>query len=245
MAELVAIREAFSYCAHNENSSFIIFTDSKSAVTSLRFPDIHTKLNNIQKDILTYNKRMTEAGKSVKIAWLRGHSGIEFNEHVDRLAKSARDDTALPEPFPVPYSDLHRIIKQKQYIFWQEHYINSPSGAAYKNIQTEIPKKIWFHNSSNRVFIRTISRIRTSHALCLKHMYRLNLSTTEECLCGEVADLQHIFFDCPNLQCETLLDNLTSLGIQMPFNLSYLLFLNRIDIYRELFKFAVSRHLWL
>src|SRR3978361_260683 len=81
-------------------------------------------------------------------------------------------------------------------------------GCFYRSIQTVIPRKPWFSNDTNRHYIRTISRLRTNHALFGKHKYRLNLTETDQCVCGEVADLQHLFLECPILNSSSCIEEL-------------------------------------
>lgn len=244
-AELTAIKEAMNYCQQQQEDKFIIFTDSKSSVDALQKPKIHSGMTHLIKDILLLHGVLTENNKTVKLAWLRGHSGIDGNETADSLAKSANKYGAAITNFKIPASDLMTKLKNKMLENWNQSFMNSSVGRPYRSIQPSIPRKPWFHDTIDRNFIKTICRIRTNHALFPKYKHMLNLSTTDECICGDTADLQHLFLECPILNSDTLIYRVSLLGICQPFNLSYLLALNRADIHKELYKFSSAANLKL
>lgn len=244
-AELTAIRQAMYYCLKEHRSSFIIFTDSKSSVDCLQSLRIQPKTSYLIQDILTSACELESANKSVKIAWIKGHSDIHSNEYVDELAKKAREEGIPIDNFKVPYTDFTALLKGYCHEQWQKYFSETPACTYYKNMLPRINRKPWFYRETNKNLVRIISRIRTNHALYLKHMYVMKLSNTEECICGEIADLQHLFLDCPILDSDTLISEIIQLGIQLPFNLPYLISQQRLDIYRLLYKFVIDKNLKL
>lgn len=238
-AELTAIKEALCYCQKEKRNHVVIISDCKSAIDQLRHPRISGRMNVHVRDILAIHGNLLADNKTVHLAWIRGHSGIEGNEIADTLAKQASDSGTVIQDFRVPSGDLTTKLKMKLQEGWLHHFHNSQAGSFYRSVQTVIPRKPWFSNDTNRYYIRTISRLRTNHALFGKHKYRLDLIETDQCVCGEVADLQHLFLECPILNSSSCIEELARIkNITQPFNFQHLLALQRLDIYRVLYEFS-------
>jgi len=57
----------------------------------------------VQKFIITYCQ-LVNAGNSITLVWIPGHTGIRGNEHADEAAKAALGST--PSAMKCPASDL-------------------------------------------------------------------------------------------------------------------------------------------
>ena len=174
-AELFAVQKAMEYANTLEKTNFVIFTDSKSLVDKLKSAT-YNKMDHIQAEILTLYSILSSNNKHLEIVWIKGHSGIKPNEIVDQLAKSATTTGINIEQNIIPTSDLTTMYLQNLEMDWQNKYANIPTGNIYKQIQPSIQKKCWFHSITNRQFIRTLSRIRSNHALCPTYKYRIGQS---------------------------------------------------------------------
>lgn len=243
-AELIAIKEAMLYCLEYSDNKFVLFTDSKSSVEALQNIKMTAKSNYILYEILDINMHLVMVNKEVTIVWLRGHAGIVQNEEVDKMAKRAAKEGQQVE-IKLPYTDFNRRIKHQLKIAWQSDYEKSTTGTKYKSIQCKIPSRPWFHNESRRQFVSTICRIRTGHAMSQQYKFRISRATTEDCICGELGDLQHIFLDCPFYNTSLLMNELSSLNIALPFNFLNLVALNSISVYRLLHKFLRTNNIEL
>jgi len=90
-AELVAIQEAFRTACDqvNEFDRLVIFSDSQCALKGLRnqsnFPFIPN--TDAKNSILRYANQLYDVGIIVELRWVPGHSRVEGNERVDKLAR--------------------------------------------------------------------------------------------------------------------------------------------------------------
>lgn len=246
-AELLAIKFALSYCVYKQFQSVIILTDSKSSVEALASPAslFKSSTNYLLHDINKLYRDLEVQNKTVIVGWLQSHCGIVGNEKADSLAKQA-SSTGHPQPdIKIPYTDFVSKIKKKLREQWTSEYDSSLTGKMYKSYQPKLPRRPWFKDSCNRHFITTVSRMRANHGLFQSHKYRIGLTNTQDCICGEIADLQHLIIECSNSDHDDLLNKLRKLNIQFPINLASLLALNRIDIYNILYIFTLENSIFI
>lgn len=81
--------------------------------------------------------------------------------------------------------------------------------------------------------------MRTKHALYQAHKYRIGLADTPDCICEEIADLQHIVLECPIYlhYINGLYKNLEKLKVKFPTNLDTLLSSGNINIYYAIYNY--------
>ncbi|KAJ8914858.1 hypothetical protein NQ315_014871 [Exocentrus adspersus] len=217
-AELIGIREALRFCiSYDDNTAFVLFSDCKSALQGIQNCNPTIDTNYIIIDILKLYNEILELNKSVEIAWIKGHAGIEQNEIVDKLAKqAAMTGGDRIHNFKIPSSDIKNLMKQRIRTQWNQWFLDYPSRENYKKLQTGILITPWFYHETNRSFIRTICRLRSSHCLHPYHRHKMKLSENPNCMCGELGDLQHWVMECPLIDQEQLnimFTNLINLNI--------------------------------
>ena len=246
-AELWAILEAMKYCLeYKGNSCFVIFSDSKSALEAILNCKYIAFSNHIIMHILNTYHTLLANNVKISLVWIKAHVGIPANEVVDKLAKEATKLQLTINDIKLPFSDLIKNVKDKMLFEWQMQYTECPKGLFYKQLFPKVTKICWFKSISNRNFIRIISRIRTSHAMYPKHKKRIGISETDLCSCGNVGDLEHCILDCINRthSLEFLSKNL-QVDVHRPFNLSYLLSLNDLSIYKILYEYIINEKIEL
>uniref|UniRef100_A0A6P7G0N9 Uncharacterized protein LOC114333026 n=1 Tax=Diabrotica virgifera virgifera TaxID=50390 RepID=A0A6P7G0N9_DIAVI len=195
-AELIAIKEAYKICINQKELNYVIFTDYQSIVKTLKYNVHNFAEHYIISDIIAMNSEALKSGKNIILCWIKAHIGIKNNEIVDNLAKkSTMKESALPT-YQLPMGDIIAIIRSIKRTKWQEQYNNSDKGKYYKKIHPTLPIKTWFNQVSNRGFIKTICRIRSNHCLTPVYKREIGLVDNDECLCGELADLQHTYLCC-------------------------------------------------
>lgn len=239
-AELFAIEKAMAYCEELEFEKFVIFSDSKSSLESLKLKNtkIH-KANNIVCKIVEIHTALKENNKEIQLVWLKGHANIEKNEVADRLAKEAAVNGEVSTEFKVPGGDLRAYFKHLARQQWQQEFDISPKGQFYKDIQPILPTIPWFSREINYNFIQTISRLRSNHALYPAHMFRIQMKVSPLCeICEEVGDMQHIALECVLNwdKIEIFIENLVNSKVELPTNWKHLLALNRINVYKIIFQ---------
>ena len=106
-AELNAIREALKYILQCRGGSYMVCSDSKSALQAIHvLYSPHHLVVNIQ----CYLAKLHLRGYTVKFCWTPGHVGIEGNEQADLAAKMAADlDDTDFDLVPVP--DVNNAFK--------------------------------------------------------------------------------------------------------------------------------------
>lgn len=98
-------------------------SDSKSAIEKLRCPGFIKSNDLITYDIIDGVKRIVNEGKSIHIVWIKGHSNIEPNERVNRLAKEAIRIAQTAEH--AARNDIRAKIKNQVRNIWNNKFRES------------------------------------------------------------------------------------------------------------------------
>ena len=246
-AELWAIHEALIYCSeYTENTFFVIFSDSRSALARVDSCKVTAPDNYLINKILNVYLLVLQENKTVILVWVKAHVGIPENEIVDKLAKEATKLSFFVTNFKIPYTDFFRVAKARLKDGWQEQYNNSNKGLNYKLMFPCIPNKPWFCKAINKSFVRTISRIRSGHALYPQYKNKFGLQDHANCECGELGDSNHCILGCQSfiLHQNLLRENLIK-HIKSPFNLNHMLALDCMSIYLILYKYILGINIGL
>lgn len=246
-AELWAIWESLLYCLqYTDNTFFIVFSDSKSALESIKNSYYNYPSNYITINILKTLKDLSLSQKNVVLVWTKAHIGIVGNETVDKLAKEATTFPNFLEKFRIPHSDFVKVAKDKAKQNWRDYYSDSNKGYVYKNTFPTIGNKPWFSSESNKRFIKTLSRIRSGHILCPSYKNKIGLAQNDLCSCGEIGDINHHLLGCPNysqINIKPFVDSVMDQGITFPFNIGYLMSTNNILVYKALFQLILKENI--
>lgn len=251
-AELTAIYICLKYIKNNYHTpnKFIIFTDSKSALQKLKYPKFLKNNNHVIYEILNYINESAAKNIHVKLVWVKSHTGIVHNEHVDRLAKEAiRSGTILDSPLFI--TDIISKYKFSLKIIWNQEYTtaNRSKGKHYALLHPKLPDKLWFNSSLNRGLITTISRLKFGHNLSKEHLFRINMTNSEICTCDNltVEDANHLIFSCSKYDHNraTLLGELTSFDIALPSNITCTLYSNNLNVFQSLHSFITKNKIKL
>ena len=239
-SELIAILECLNYIKKSKLSNkYLIITDSKSAVDQLGNISFSSSVNPVIVKIVQLVHTMN---LDIKILWVKGHSGVAGNERVDQLAKQACIQNKFNNTI-ITIPDLRTSLINNIYNENIEFYKNYNKGLFYISIQGIPSRKPWFSNclSTNKNFIRILSRLRTNHGICLKYLHLIGKAPSDLCDCGEVGNLEHTLMICPNFsnQRMVLFDSLAKLS-PLPFNYKSLLASADEEIYSHIYKFVVE-----
>ncbi|BFY98463.1 hypothetical protein BsWGS_01503 [Bradybaena similaris] len=179
-AESMALLEALRMLGHDENApqgKLVFFTDCKSLLESLQTPkdsratteDIITELNNLPQS------------SQVALQWIPSHCGIAGNEIADTLSKTGSNQNQYSHP--VDYKEAKTIIRNKCRTDWKH--------------RLQIDNRLDPIQLLSRHAQTTIFRLRTGHCRLRSHLYRLGITHTDECNCGEgVQTPEHLLQDC-------------------------------------------------
>jgi len=241
----MAILQAVSFIKDNfTGGQFLIITDSLSALDSIA--------SNLTQDKLSVAPAIISLIKSaphiLDFLWVPAHSGIAGNEMADHIAKAAR--TSLSKIKLLPVSELFSLIQRSTQDDWAIQYKNSFNNphSHYIKIQSSIPQQPWYKMfpSILRSLIIKLSRLRFGHNRLPLHLKRLNISDFDLCPLHpdtpEIADLNHLFFECKSLtlQQQHLYSKVLKLHIPTPTIATDLLSLDNISIFPHLVDFIAN-----
>lgn len=187
-AELTAIKSVIRWFATYQESSIIIYTDSKSSYLVLQrtFPS-----NMIIKEI--FQLLINNTNKKITIGWIKAHAGNPGNERADELAKLAisENNSDTTEEVPFPISIVKRFCKLKEIEEWQDIWNNSPDGRDTYNIIKKVSTDFTCKNQVVQYFI-------TAHGSFPIFLKKIGKRQNNLCECGKVGDIVHYLFGrCP------------------------------------------------
>nr|CAH7752179.1 unnamed protein product [Callosobruchus chinensis] len=198
-AEAYAIMKALDV-ASDENNKIIILSDSLSVIKLLQqsFPP-SVILNPYLARIKSKVYDLRRCHKEVVIIWTKAHTGIQYNEAVDALAKSAALNQNV-ETDAVCLGDCISFTKKLLRTSWSEYYQdycrNRPT--QYTAVQDHIPVYPWYSTvKMPRKLISMYSRLRFGHGCYPSLLARFGIVNDPLCdECQIESTLNHIFFEC-------------------------------------------------
>lgn len=189
-AELLAIKEAVTWCAES-GASAIIYSDSQSALDAI------TDWTNRNQLVVDIRKQLTNHQHHVCLRWVKAHVGIEGNEEADTLAKDAR---VLPDIVydKYPLSFAMREVNARLHDTWNERWVDTRNGP--KHLGT----KHFFPTVADRLKCSFIpdyqmTRMLTGHDGFNAYKIRFGIPTEETmCECEEQHQTAvHYIEKCP------------------------------------------------
>lgn len=198
-SEVMAIKEALTWIKDNNLhpvGNFSIYSDSQSAVTSLKGYNFKDSLTSATKKLLVSLQEQT----IIDIQWTRAHVGNTGNEIADMLAKrGSKQGTLKKVGYPLSYFNhkLHDTYIQ----YWQTEWNSLP---ICKHAKSMLPK-VGIKEARNlinyrRSDINLVIQIVSGHALLSKHLANWNelQAACRLCLEGDETPL-HLLTECPAL----------------------------------------------
>ena len=191
-AELSAIIQSLKLIHDSNRSNFVIYSDSFSAITSLRkFNPLHPLIQKAQEWLFRIHIKY----KKVQFCWVPSHVGIQQNEEADVQAKEAALLPSVTLKY-VPPCDLKSPIRSYILNKWQRRWNSLTSNKKYRKIRKTVA--IWpssYH--PNRRFERTLSRLRIGHSH-VTHKFLLEGANPPICnYCKVLLTIEHILVECP------------------------------------------------
>jgi ribonuclease HI len=204
--ELIAILKALTHAQEVDlsHTKINVFSDSRSGLEALKLPDsshpliglIHSTMRDLSLNRLC----------SVRIIWVKGHSGNPGNDAADRIAKLACNE-GVPET-EIGTIDLlstqyykHKL-KKAVLAIWQEEWNSSSLGRHTFEITPNISDSHFIHelvnhlkNSSRSLIFQAL----TGHIPVNNYLCRFHIQTNSACTsCGAPdEDLPHLLVTCP------------------------------------------------
>jgi len=198
-AEMYGILEALDLISNRASPTNVIFTDSRSAISSMgKIKDTHPILVKIQNLLIKLSYR----GINVKFCWVPAHVGLAGNEHADRLAReAAQSNTEICHP-AVPHRDYYPHIRKTIFDRWQQEWANTNPVNKLRSFRNNID--IW--PSSNQRVRRNeviLTRLRLGHTrLTHGHLMRGEPIPAYCMNCLVPLTVSHFLVECPDYSVE-------------------------------------------
>ena len=192
-AEAQAILLALKYIDLTFRTKFVIFSDSKSVLDSLKHCNFR---NPIISAILSKLNILFLAGKIIKFFWIPSHVGIKGNDRADLAANKARSYDVVSN-IKIPYTDLKSAINYYCFSLWQASWSRELDNKLLP-IKPSVFYRTLLH-SPVRKFDTIITRLRIGHTH-LSHSHLLSGSSAPLCPhCLSPLTIDHILISCPSL----------------------------------------------
>lgn len=235
-AEATAILESLLYIKINDPRQYLIISDSKSTLQSIHsFSDnkTHPLILRIKNELY----ELMQFGFTVHFLWIPSHSGIDGNEYVDKIANDHADTKQYPA---IPFTDLRTTDRKTAITSWQMRWDSSVHGRRLYSFAPTVNRKPWFKNEHlPRDIITMVCRLRFGHHKTKNHLFKVNIVASNRCDCGAVQTIDHLTFQCTNIDNRlrnAFIYKLRDFGVYQ-LDIDTLLRTNNFQIYRTLHKF--------
>ncbi|XP_043461178.1 uncharacterized protein LOC122497875 [Leptopilina heterotoma] len=230
-AECIALKEALNIALEVPNKDIYIFSDSLSVLQALNHTQFQVKVNNHLLEIKQkYNEFLQKSPESrkLKFYWIPSHVGIEENENVDELAKSATEDI-IPTITKIPYTDLKPIFNQDAKIktIAQMKEQGRVKGIDYFKYYFKDTSKAWFQKLNfPRETTVWVNRVRANHYHLAASLFKINLKDDQSCECGHPEeDVNHLLWQCQKYDnTRTKMMQKLKKFYQLPINVSSIIY---------------------
>lgn len=199
-AELAALLRATEMLTREKKSC--ILSDSRSALEGLAQPDPE---NPITVEIQNRLREALEAGREIRLFWVKAHVGIPGNERADELAKKAAlKDKRAPVYDRFPISFARRVLRERTEALWQARYLRAEGGSGTRLFFRDVKKaykilgKLRMDNLNSLIF--------TGHGGMRQYLHRFKIMDSPLCVCGlrENETVVHVLLECPRFAAERL-----------------------------------------
>ena len=194
-AELHAIFLALNYIHTQRHRQAVICSDSRSALQALLGTDFFSPLLTL---VINKHQELRHAGVQIQFLWVPGHSKIDGNEKVDRVAKDALTMAVVTET-PIEFTSIRSSIRVAVLADWQSKWTNTAPETQMKCIKPKIED--WSSSyRKNRQEEKILTRLRIGHTH-LTHSFIFAKEPRPRCTqCTRVLTVEHILLWCPQFQ---------------------------------------------
>ncbi|XP_045537326.1 uncharacterized protein LOC123721737 [Papilio machaon] len=194
-AELYALYEAVKFVVRSPSRRFGIYSDSRSALESLRSIDsLHPLVGEIRRMV----KGCVEAGKEVRLNWIKAHVGVEGNERADQLAKQAAVGVKTkPHYDKVPVSFVKRQLRLDSLDEWNRRY---KEGVTASTTRVFFPDAISAYPVLRKLELDPVLvQVLTGHGGFAEYLHRFKCKTSPSCICDPARgeSVLHAIVECP------------------------------------------------
>ena len=190
-AELFAILLALKEIFRMKERSFVIASDSQSALAAIeRFNPVHPLVMEIQEWLYL----IFSLHKNVQFCWVPSHIGIQLNEIADTEAKSAIRERGISN-VALPCTDYYPVIDNILKTKWQEEWSVVTHNKLRKVKSTVSQWSTALHR--NRHWEVILARLRLGHTR-YTHSFLMEKKPPPQCpVCNTQITVEHFMVECP------------------------------------------------
>ena len=215
VAELAAIHRSLVVISTLPADHYFIYSDSLSSIEAIRSMKLVKRSSFFLQKISEILSAIVENSFRITLAWVPSHCSIPGNEKADALAKVGTMGDDIYERI-ISYHEFLQIPRHEALSDWQSKWDKGDLGRWLHTIIPKVSTKPWFKRlNMSRDFIRVVSRLMSNHYRLDAHSYRIGLSTTNVCVCGDgYHDIDHVVWACERYSSSrsALLDTLRARG---------------------------------
>ena len=195
-AELSAIVLALEIIFTLPVSSFIIFSDSQSALSAVE--SFNCSNHPLVLSILEWLYLLHSKKYKVKFCWVPAHVGVPGNEKADKLAGEAA--TRPPPPSTVPFRDMYSTIRIAVNESWQRRWAAIAPTAKMGEVVGRNACPFSYTHIRKRHTESSLARLRIGHTR-LTHTHLLSEDPEPFCEdCLVPLTVRHLLVECPSLR---------------------------------------------
>lgn len=194
-AELSAIILAVRIIFTLPVSSYVIFSDSRSALSALECftPSHHPLVLSILEWLYLLKRR----GYQVAFCWVPAHVGVPGNEEADRLAVESA--TRAPPPTSLPFRDMFSPIRVAVQNSWQRRWAAIRATTKMGEVSATAVCPWTYSHIRGRHTECVLARLRIGHTR-LTHSYLMSGDVQPFCEdCLVPLTVRHLLIECPSL----------------------------------------------
>ncbi|XP_049883069.1 uncharacterized protein LOC126378732 [Pectinophora gossypiella] len=194
-AELLAICEATRVILACHQTSFGIYSDSRSALeTVVNYDTKHHLAVTIRANVAAGKRQK----KEISFFWIKAHAGLEGNERADQLAKDAAQRVKTKPNYDLcPVSYIKKQTRIESLERWNDRY---QSGTTASTTKLFFPDAILAHKIIKKIEITgVLTQALTGHGGFSEYLNRFKCKESPSCICepGVEETIVHLLFECP------------------------------------------------
>lgn len=194
-AELLAIYKATGEIIKGKDTSYGIYSDSRSALeTVANIRSLNPLATKIRGNLIDIKKQQ----KKVELFWIKAHAGLVGNERADVLAKDAAlKNKTKPNYDRCPVSFVKRQIRLETLDEWNRRYRGGETAAVTKLFLPDAVQAFKIIRDIRPTGVLT--QVMTGHGGFSEYLHRFKCKGSPACLCGpEIEEtVMHILTECP------------------------------------------------
>jgi len=195
-AELVAIHQALLVIRTLHAPCWVVCSDSLSALQLIQSPTgtCHDLVTPIRSLLFLLN-----LDRTVRLQWVKAHSGIRGNERADAVARSGHELDRSAR-IHLPCSDIVALLGRHLFRYWERQWRSdvafSGKGTHLASLRTDLRPVPWVASRSRRESV-VLCRLRLGHVGLAAYLHRFSMVDSPKCsFCGVDETLEHYLLVC-------------------------------------------------